>query len=131
MKKLLFSMLIIACCNNSYAAQSANYAVDQYVVNSGGNTQSSSKSQNFCSVGEAAIGQVYGQHSSVQAGFFNDYFIVPPTPTVTPPITITMTPIRTFGGEITSVSITAIQGNTRNQSGTLTQATFNYIIVGR
>jgi hypothetical protein len=63
-------------------------------------------------LGEPLIGQTWGDAYSVQFGFFNDYFISLPTPTVTPTltvtptmtitrtITITTTPLRYFDGEI-------------------------------
>lgn len=70
------------------------YKLDRAVVNCAGNTYTGSGKMAFDSVGEANVGQSFGHSLSVQAGFFNDYFLPPPTPT------ITCTPIRSFGGEV-------------------------------
>ena len=78
------------------AAQSEHYQQGISVVNSAGNTYSGSGKQALDSMGEPLIGQSFGSHYSVQSGFFNEYFLPPPTPT------ITCTPIRTFGNDIMS-----------------------------
>jgi hypothetical protein len=78
------------------ASQSEHFGINQSIVNSSGNTRTGSGKTLLDSLGEAQTGQSYGKQLSAQAGFFNDYFLPAPTPTVT------CTPIRTFGGQIMS-----------------------------
>lgn len=78
------------------AMESSQYRLDASVLNAASNTYTASGKQVYDSVAEPLVGQAYGRQYSVQAGFFNDYFLPAPTPT------ITCTPIRQFGGEILS-----------------------------
>ncbi|MEW6516916.1 MAG: hypothetical protein AB1439_08435 [candidate division FCPU426 bacterium] len=94
-KMWLAVILIIFASSPLEAAQSsANYQLNQMQVSSTGNTQESSGIYLFDSSGESLVGQSWSGRYSVQAGYFNDYFLPAPTPTVTP------TPIRSFGGEV-------------------------------
>jgi hypothetical protein len=76
------------------AAQSANYKLHQTVIGSAGATRSASGKLLRDSGGEPNIGQSQGRTYSVQAGFFNEYFLPLPTPTST------CTPIRSFNGAL-------------------------------
>jgi len=78
------------------AAKSGRFAINQYVINSSGTTRTGSGKLLRDSLGEAQIDQSYGKQFSIQAGFFNEYFLPAPTATVT------VTPIRTFGDQIMS-----------------------------
>ncbi len=80
----------------SWAVQSEHYQQHSFVVNSAGNTCSSSGKLVMNSVGETQVGQSFGSSFSIQSGYFNDYFLPAATPTVT------CTPIRTFGDAIMS-----------------------------
>ncbi len=97
MNRLLLILLIIAFpCLAQAGAQSEHYKLHSYVVNSAGTTHTAAGRQVFDTVGEAATGPQQGSGYAMQAGFFSDFYMPPPTPT------ITCTPIRTFGGEILS-----------------------------
>ncbi|MEW6517385.1 MAG: hypothetical protein AB1439_10840 [candidate division FCPU426 bacterium] len=87
-----------------HAATSDQHGLEPVVVNAGGSTLSGNGRQLLDSIGESIINQTWGSSFSIQAGFFSDYFILPPTPTVTPTVTATSTPIRGFGGELLSES---------------------------
>jgi hypothetical protein len=73
---------------------SASYHLDQFILGSVGNTQSGTGKIVHNNGGEALVGQSWSRNMSIQAGYFNDYFLPAPTPTVT------CTPIRTFGDEL-------------------------------
>lgn len=83
-----------------HAMESANYRLEQSVINSSSNTYTAVGRQIYESVGEAVVIQSYGNLYSVQVGFFNDYFVAKPTPTPTLIPTPTSTIIRTFDGEL-------------------------------
>ena len=96
-KKLLLLMLIFSA--TVFAAQSENFRVRQYVFDSAGSTQSAVSSSlpgitvyNRSSIGETLSSQSWGESSSAQAGYFNEYFMAKPTATVTPTVTVTATP---------------------------------------
>lgn len=102
-KSILAAVLIHLCAGPLQAAQSSvNYRLDQLVISSTGNTQSAAGINLRDSSGEPSVGQIRSSRYSIQAGYFNDYFIPAPTPTITPTVTCTPTPIRNFGGEIIS-----------------------------
>jgi hypothetical protein len=90
----MFASVLLFTTMETFAASSENYQINQSVINSAGNSYSGSAMLAYDSVGEALSGQTYGEIYSFQAGFFNDYFMPAPSPTVTPTV------IRTFGGEI-------------------------------
>jgi hypothetical protein len=79
-----------------FAAKSEHFAINQNVVNSSGTTRTGSGKLLLDSLGETQTNQSFGNQFSIQAGFFNDYFLPAPTATVT------VTPIRTFGDQIMS-----------------------------
>jgi hypothetical protein len=89
---LFFQFLTSLAC----AMQSANYQLDQMVINSAGDTRSAAGKNLFDSMGEGVVGQYRGQNYWVMAGYFNEFTLPAPTPT------ITCTPIRTFGGDVIS-----------------------------
>lgn len=95
-KLIAFWLVLVQCPFTLEASQSANYQLNQTVIGSIGDTRSGSSKLLRDSGGEPNVGQSFGKTYSIQAGFFNDYFLPPPTPT------ITSTPIRTFGGELMS-----------------------------
>ncbi len=105
MKKFILTFLFLSTAGLLHAAQSGQYQLNEYLFNTAGNTQTG-QAQNhsmrlhISSMGEAAVGQNYSNQTSTQAGFFNNYFIAKPTPTVTPTVTVTATPIRSFNGEL-------------------------------
>lgn len=84
-----------------WAASSENYSLDAMILDGAGNTYSGSGKIVHDVLGGFSINQSFGEVYSIQSGFFNDYFLLPPTPTVTSTITATLTPIRSFGGEVT------------------------------
>lgn len=96
----------VVCMLLASIGSAANLDMPSKLINSGGNTGTSTSYQFYYSIGEAAAGQAYGATTSAQIGFLNDYFIAAPTPTVTPTVsttptvTITTTPIIQFGGEL-------------------------------
>ena len=100
MRRILFVTVISLVLFSHYSQ--AEHVVQPVVVNASGTTISGAGKNIINSVGESVIGQTWGEGFSIQTGFFNEYFILPPTPTVTPTITVTSTPIRTFNGEIIS-----------------------------
>lgn len=89
-----------------YAMSSENMMVEDQVINSAGEMSSGVNVDLSDSIGESAIGQMTSENLAIQAGFYKDYYVEVPTPTVTPtstvtPIaTITSTPILQFGGEL-------------------------------
>ena len=96
------------------AQQSEQYQLNQTIINAGGTTRASATQRLFDSQSEPVAGQTFGRQYSVQAGFFNDYFMPPPTPT------ITCTPIRTFGGEVlNSAFVFAAPNPMRGNAGNL------------
>ncbi|MCD4814716.1 T9SS type A sorting domain-containing protein [bacterium] len=101
-KNFIITVIISLAPLTLYAAQSANYMITESIINASGTTYTGSGKMMLDSLGEGAIGQSYGSVYSIQTGFFNDYYILPPTPTVTPTITVTGTPIRQFGSEVIS-----------------------------
>lgn len=112
----IFGVLLLVVVVNTplYAAQSsASYGLSQFVLESVGNTQAGAGRQIFNSGGEPLVGQSWSRTMSIQAGYFNEYFMPPPTPTVT------CTPIRTFGNELLSLEYVyaapnPIRGNRAN-----------------
>lgn len=111
---ILSLLLVLAATTPLHAAQSsASYGLSQFVLESVGDTQTGAGKQIFNSGGEALMGQSWSRTMSVQAGYFNEYFMPPPTPTVT------CTPIRTFGSELLSLDYVyaapnPIRGNRAN-----------------
>ncbi len=109
---LCSSILLLYMCTSVFAASSANYRVDEMIINAGGNTCTGANIKKIDCLGDLGIGQVWSETKSIQHGFFNDYFVTNPTPTVTPTvtvtptltltrtITVTQTAIRYFTGEI-------------------------------
>lgn len=99
---IMLALCCVALPSALYAAYSDLHGLEPVVVNAGGQTLSGNGRNLLDSIGESIIRQTWGQSFSIQAGFFNDYFVLPPTPTVTPTVTATSTPIRGFGGELLS-----------------------------
>ncbi len=93
---MISTLVLLSPATSAPAMQSENYLQRECVVDSAGNSYAGAGSRLYDCVGEALSGQSWGRNYSVQAGFFNDYYLPPPTPT------ITCTPIRSFGGEILS-----------------------------
>jgi hypothetical protein len=73
-----------------FADPTPTYTINQYVINAAGNTYSGTGRELYDSMGEAVVGSALGQQYKLTSGFFNEYFLLPPTPTITPTI------IRTF-----------------------------------
>jgi len=107
-RSILCLLFCLGFISNAFAAsESANYRLNESIVNAAGNTYSGSTARLYDSLGEPAIGQGFGSQYSIQAGFFNNYFLPPPTPTTTPtpeptaPVTTTPLPsIGDFQGQI-------------------------------
>ncbi len=112
---ILVVLFLTAASNPLQAAQSsANYQLNQIVIGSVGNTQAAGGMNLRDAGGESAVGQIWSSRYSIQAGFFNDYFLPAPTPTVT------VTPIRTFAGEVISAEyVYAAPNPIRRKRGTI------------
>jgi hypothetical protein len=78
---LLFCMLSLPLTCSAWQQQSESKQIKTDILNAGGTTRTGSAYQTFDSVGEVITGQTYGSQYSNQAGFFNDYFMPPPTAT--------------------------------------------------
>ena len=75
-------------------ARAADEQISPYLVNAVGNTQSSQGIYLMDTLGESVVGQSSGGGDVIQSGFFNEFMLPQPTPTITPTV------IRTFEGAI-------------------------------
>lgn len=101
-KLAIFILIYLGCSDILHAASSDLHRLEPVMVNAGGATLAGNSRNLLDSIGESIINPTWGQAFSFQAGFFNDYFLQPPTPTVTPTVTVTSTPIRGFWGDLLS-----------------------------
>jgi len=101
MQRILF-IIILCLLLLPYEALSAasTYQISPVIVNASGTTLSGEQRDLRNSVGETVVGPTWGNAFSMQAGFFNEYYSERPTPTVTPTVIVTSTPVRTFNGEL-------------------------------